>query len=161
MVAEAGYGGNLTGRFLHIGSVWQSTQSRASARNVTHQKPFRFHLYTFGYHAQAGADSIDRWHTPLRNGIPLGKTGNPHRRSAHRPDSTQKEGCKKAEIETLLASSNLPLIKYHVYTVKSGDSLYALSKHYEIPVAEIQRVNKLNVNNKNSLFIIFCFFLSV
>ena len=63
------------------------------------------------------------------------------------PDTTYKLRVpkdKKAEIETLLASSNLPLIKYHVYTVKSGDSLYALSKHYEIPVAEIQRVNKLN-----------------
>lgn len=51
---------------------------------------------------------------------------------------------KKQEVETLLASSNLPLIKYHVYTVKSGDSLYALSKHYEIPVSEIQKVNKLS-----------------
>ena len=63
------------------------------------------------------------------------------------PDTTYKLRVpkdKKGEIETLLASSNLPLIKYHVYIVKSGDSLYALSKHYEIPVAEIQRVNKLN-----------------
>ena len=63
------------------------------------------------------------------------------------PDTTYKLRVpkdKKAEIENLLASSNLPLVKYHVYTVKSGDSLYALSKHYEIPVAEIQRVNKLN-----------------
>lgn len=63
------------------------------------------------------------------------------------PDTTYKLRVpkdKKAEIENLIASSNLPLVKYHVYTVKSGDSLYALSKHYEIPVAEIQRVNKLN-----------------
>ena len=63
------------------------------------------------------------------------------------PDTTYKLRVpteKKNEIEQLLASSNLPLIKYHVYTVKSGDSLYALSKHYEIPVAEIQRVNKIN-----------------
>ena len=63
------------------------------------------------------------------------------------PDTTYKLRVpkdKKAEIENLLASSNIPLVKYHVYTVKSGDSLYALSKHYEIPVAEIQRVNKLN-----------------
>ena len=63
------------------------------------------------------------------------------------PDTTYKLRVpkdKKAEIENLLASSNLPLVKYHVYTVKSGDSLYALSKHYEIPVTEIQRVNKLN-----------------
>ena len=63
------------------------------------------------------------------------------------PDTTYKLRVpkdKKGEIETLLASSNLPLIKYHVYIVKSGDSLYALSKHYEIPVTEIQRVNKLN-----------------
>ena len=63
------------------------------------------------------------------------------------PDTTYKLRVpteKKNEIEQLLASSNLPLIKYHVYTVKSGDSLYALSKHYEIPVAEIQRVNKIS-----------------
>ena len=51
---------------------------------------------------------------------------------------------KLQEVKNLLESSNLPLIKYHVYTVKSGDSLYALSKHYEIPVTEIQRVNKIN-----------------
>ena len=63
------------------------------------------------------------------------------------PDTTYKLRVpteKKNEIEQLLTSSNLPLIKYHVYTVKSGDSLYALSKHYEIPVAEIQRVNKIS-----------------
>lgn len=63
------------------------------------------------------------------------------------PDTTYKLRIpkeKKEEIEQLLASSNLPLVKYHVYVVKSGDSLYALSKHYEIPVSEIQRVNKLS-----------------
>ena len=63
------------------------------------------------------------------------------------PDTTYKLRVpqeKLQEVKNLLESSNLPLIKYHVYTVKSGDSLYALSKHYEIPVSEIQRVNKIS-----------------
>ena len=49
----------------------------------------------------------------------------------------------KAQVEELLKTS-IPLIKYHLYTVKSGDSLYALARHYGIAEAEIQRVNNLH-----------------
>ncbi|MCR5699143.1 MAG: transglycosylase SLT domain-containing protein [Treponemataceae bacterium] len=49
----------------------------------------------------------------------------------------------KGQVEELLKNS-IPLIKYHIYTVKSGDSLYALARHYGIAEAEIQRVNNLH-----------------
>lgn len=49
----------------------------------------------------------------------------------------------KSQVEELLKTS-IPLIKYHLYTVKSGDSLYALARHYGIAEAEIQRVNNLH-----------------
>ena len=49
----------------------------------------------------------------------------------------------KTQVEELLKTS-IPLIKYHLYTVKSGDSLYALARHYGIAEAEIQRVNNLH-----------------
>ncbi|MGP1587856.1 MAG: transglycosylase SLT domain-containing protein [Treponemataceae bacterium] len=51
------------------------------------------------------------------------------------------EGTKNT-VEQLLKTS-MPLIKYHIYTVKSGDSLYALSLHYGIEVEDIQKINKL------------------
>ena len=49
----------------------------------------------------------------------------------------------KAQVEDLMKNS-IPLVKYHIYTVKSGDSIYALARHYGVPESEIQRVNKLN-----------------
>lgn len=43
-------------------------------------------------------------------------------------------------VETLLASGKI-LIKYYVYQVKSGDTLYALSRHYGVSVKTILQAN--------------------
>ncbi len=55
------------------------------------------------------------------------------------PEGKREEICKIIENESL--------IKYHMYTVKSGDSLYALSLHYGVEVEDIQRANKLKNTN--------------
>ena len=45
------------------------------------------------------------------------------------------------KVNEIIADKSLLLVKYHRYTVKSGDTLYALAKHYEVTVDMILQAN--------------------
>lgn len=51
---------------------------------------------------------------------------------------------EKANVQQVLSNSSIPLLHYTIYSVKSGDSLYALSQHYGLTVDEIKKVNSLH-----------------
>lgn len=51
------------------------------------------------------------------------------------------------KFEALLASGKL-LMQYYIYEIKSGDTLYTLSKHYGVSVTSIQNYNK-NLNPRS------------
>jgi membrane-bound lytic murein transglycosylase D len=46
-----------------------------------------------------------------------------------------------AAIQNILDDKTTPLIKYYIHTIRSGDTLSALSRHYEVSVAQIQEMN--------------------
>ncbi len=51
---------------------------------------------------------------------------------------------KKADadaVQTVLNDRTSPLVRYYVHTVRSGDTLSALSRHYEVSVEQIQELN--------------------
>jgi membrane-bound lytic murein transglycosylase D len=46
-----------------------------------------------------------------------------------------------AAIQNVLNDKTNPLVNYYVHTIRSGDTLSALSRHYEVSVAQIQEHN--------------------
>lgn len=48
------------------------------------------------------------------------------------------------KVSNLINTDSFSLMRYSMYTVKSGDTLYALSLHYGIGVSTIQKVNNLS-----------------
>jgi membrane-bound lytic murein transglycosylase D len=46
-----------------------------------------------------------------------------------------------AAIQNVLDDKNTPLVKYYIHSIRSGDTLSALARHYEVSVAQIQEVN--------------------
>jgi membrane-bound lytic murein transglycosylase D len=46
-----------------------------------------------------------------------------------------------AAVQNVLNNSENPLVKHYVHIIRSGDTLSALSRHYEVSVAQIQEIN--------------------
>lgn len=54
----------------------------------------------------------------------------------------------KDAIFALVQDTSKLLIKYHRYTIRSGDTLYALSRHYDVSISMIEQANRgLKANN--------------
>lgn len=51
---------------------------------------------------------------------------------------------KAEKTQSLLDDETLPLVRYTMYKIKSGDTLYALALHYGISVDSIQKLNSLS-----------------
>jgi membrane-bound lytic murein transglycosylase D len=46
-----------------------------------------------------------------------------------------------ASVQAVLDDKTTPLVKYYIHSIRSGDTLSALSRHYEVSVAQIQELN--------------------
>ncbi len=46
-----------------------------------------------------------------------------------------------AAVKTVLEDTSAPLVKYYMHTIRSGDTLSALSSHYEVSVPQILELN--------------------
>ena len=44
-------------------------------------------------------------------------------------------------IETVLAETDRPLLRFYIHEIRSGDTLYALSRHFGVPVSMIEDYN--------------------